>query len=100
LIEASLEFLSPMQRHGDDDIELLFARQSAAKQGSKARSQWHDPAILKYMDQAAKSAIVFTVCVNGIEASESVAAKRASPVRIERGRIQKWSAAIGTKVLG
>jgi hypothetical protein len=100
LVEAALEFLSPMQRHGDDHIELLLARQSAAKKGPTPRRQRHDATVLKNMDQAAKRAVVFAVCVNGVEAGESVAAKRASPICIEGSRIQKRSAAIGTKVLG
>jgi hypothetical protein len=52
------------------------------------------------MDQTAKRAIVFAIGINGIEAAQPIAAKRAPAIGIERGGIQKRGSAIGTKVLG
>ncbi len=93
LIEAALPSPQPMQRHRDDQIELLLARQRDRHQVSEHARQGLHAAVLKKMNQLAQRAFVRSVRVDRVESGKPQPAQRAAAVFIQRKAIQERSPA-------
>ena len=88
-----------MQRHGNNDIETLLARQCTRQQPSQRRSKRLDTAVFEQVDQLAEFVFIESERVRRVEPSHASAAQRAAPLIVQREAAQEGRAALYTRIL-
>ena len=94
LVKSALPALTPMQRHGYDQIERLLTWQSARQQSSQRRRQRLDTAILEQMNQLAQLVFVEPEGVRCVESANTAPAQRTPALIIQGEAAQERSAAL------
>src|SRR5271170_300136 len=98
LIESALPALPPMQRHGDDGVELFVAVERQRQVSSQWLGQRLHPAVFEKMNQIPKRALIESERVRRIEPPHAAPAQRATALLIQRKSASKRSPALLAKI--
>ena len=99
LIKPALPALAPVERHGNDYVKSLFARQNLRQKLSKGCGQRLHPVVFVDVDQLPQRAFVGAVGINGIEPLQAGPAQPATPRFIQRIGSDKRRPASNTVML-